>query len=235
MMERTEASRPVAVICGFGPGIGTSLATRLLAEGYAVAGLSRSGRSYQDSAGELMAIACDVGDAEAVEDAFSKIATELGAPEVMVHCAAQLVVGDFLDTAPSDFEEVWRNACLSAVLCTQRALPPMLRAKAGSIVFAGATASTRGGPKFSAFASAKFALRGLAQSLARAYGPQGVHVAHVVIDGVIWGERAEKSFGMQKEACMDPDDIAAVVMQLIGQNPSCWTHELDLRPSKESF
>ena len=94
---------------------------------------------------------------------------------------------------------------------------------------------SRPDPKSAAFASAKFALRGLAQSLARAYGPQGVHIAHVIIDGVIWGERAEKTFEMSENQCMQADAIADTYMTLIQQQPSSWTHELDLRPYKEQF
>ena len=99
----------------------------------------------------------------------------------------------------------------------------------------GATASIRGGAKFAAFASAKFALRGLAQSLAREFGPQGIHVAHVLIDGLIWGPPARDLHGAEQINCISPESIAKTYMGLIEQDSSCWTHEVDIRPYKESF
>jgi NAD(P)-dependent dehydrogenase (short-subunit alcohol dehydrogenase family) len=102
-------------------------------------------------------------------------------------------------------------------------------------VFTGATGSVRGGRRSAAFASAKFALRGLAQSLAREFGPAGVHVAHVVIDGLVWSERSRARFGAQQETSMDPRAIAAAYRHLVEQHPSAWTHELDLRPHQGRF
>jgi NAD(P)-dependent dehydrogenase (short-subunit alcohol dehydrogenase family) len=108
-------------------------------------------------------------------------------------------------------------------------------ASGGTVVFSGATASLRGGPRFAAFASSKFALRGLAQSLAREYGPQGIHVAHVIIDGLIWGPAARDQHKAQKAGCLSPDAIAETIMSLIAQPRQAWTHEIDLRPATETF
>ena len=110
----------------------------------------------------------------------------------------------------------------------------MLENGGGEIIFIGATASMKGNAGFSAFASAKFALRGLAQSLAREFAPQGVHVAHLVIDGVMWGERA-KNWGMTMEQCIKPKAVAETVLHLVQQDNSAWTFELDLRPDVENF
>jgi len=110
-----------------------------------------------------------------------------------------------------------------------------LQNNAGAIVVTGATASVKAGAKFSAFGSAKFALRGLVQSLAREYGPRGIHFAHIVIDGVIWSKKAEEQYAMEKQHCLLPDSIAENYIQLINQDRSAWTQELDLRPDVEVF
>src|SRR5690606_33183000 len=127
----------------------------------------------------------DVGDRAALAQAFGACTNRFGAPSLLIHNAAELSIRDFLELEPSDFERIWRTSCLGAVNSAQLVLPDMLKAGSGTMIFTGATASVKGGAKFSAFAAAKFALRGLAQSLARAYGPSGVHVAHVIVDGVI--------------------------------------------------
>ena len=111
----------------------------------------------------------------------------------------------------------------------------MLEQGNGSILFTGATASIRAGGNFAAFASAKFALRGLAQSLAREFDPQGIHVAHVIIDGLIWGQPAKHLHKAQEGDCLKPEAIAEVYLNIIEQDSSAWTHELDLRPHSESF
>jgi len=105
----------------------------------------------------------------------------------------------------------------------------------GTIIFTGATAGIRGGAKFSAFASAKFALRGLAQALAREFGPVGVHVAHLVLDGLIDEVQTERRFGTSSSARMSPQAIAQACLDLSAQHPSAWTHEMDLRPFSERF
>lgn len=225
----------VAAITGFAPGLSRVLAHRLLAQGYTVAGLSRSGKTLEDPSDGFRAFACDVTDSKAVADTFAAIRGEMGDPTLLIHNAARLVIRDFLDIDPGEFEQSWRVACFGGMLCARAVLPGMLEAGRGTLVFTGATASIKGGARFSAFASSKFALRGLAQSLARQYGPRGVHVVHTVIDGVIWGERAEHTFAMERGACMEPEHIADTYMQLIGQQPTSWTHEVDLRPANESF
>jgi len=111
----------------------------------------------------------------------------------------------------------------------------MVARKTGTIILTGATAGRRGGAKFAAFASAKFALRGLAQSLSREFGPQGVHVAHVVLDGLIDEAQTEQRLGPSKPTRMEPDAVARAYLNLATQHPSAWTHELDLRPFSERF
>jgi len=223
-----------AVITGFAPGLSERLAIGLIERGYKVAGLSRTCRFELDDKA-FHSFACDVGDGESVTRAFSQIRETLGHASVLIHNAASIHIGDFLDTEPEIFDRLWRVTCLGAVQTAQAVLPGMLELGGGTVIFSGATASVKGSAKFSAFAASKFALRGLSQSLARAYGKQGIHVVHTLLDGVIWGERAEKKFGMEPAKCMIPEDIAATYFQLIEQKPSAWTHELDLRPAVEVF
>jgi NADP-dependent 3-hydroxy acid dehydrogenase YdfG len=117
----------------------------------------------------------------------------------------------------------------------QAVLPQMVRQRSGAIVISGATASTRGAARFAAFASAKFALRGLAQSLAREYHSKGVHVAHVILDGLLRGSPSATRFGSDKDDGIDPNQVAETYRWLAEQEASSWTHELDLRPSSEKF
>lgn len=235
MSTKHDKDAPVAVITGFGEGLGSVLAKQLLDAGYTVVGLSRFDRSSQEGNQGFYAQSCDVAKRESVAETFAQIRSDYGSPRILVHNAAMLHIGDFLETEPDDFEQAWRTACYGAMLCAREVLPDMLDAGTGTMIFTGATASVRGGANFSAFASAKFALRGLAHSLARAYGPRGIHVVHALIDGVIWGDRAENRFCMEREQCMEPSEIADTYMHLIGQRPSSWTLEIDLRPSLETF
>jgi len=223
----------LAVITAYGPGLGESVAKGLLAQGSVVIGLSRSGDNSEH--GGVIHLGCDVSDADSVAKTFEYIRSEYGSPDILIHNAAALLLDDFLAINATDFERLWRTACLSAFLVTQELLPRMLENKCGTLIFTGATASVKAGASSSAFASAKFALRGLVQSLARAYGPQGIHVVHTVLDGVMWGQRAENKFKLSVADCMLADDVAESYLGLIAQKPNSWTHELDLRPFKEVF
>ena len=233
-MNQKSGSGSTAVITGYGPGLGMVLAERLQERGCRVAALSRSGNDT-GVGDDGIALSCDMADPDAVATAFATIRQKLGDPDILIHNAARLMIADFAETSPEDFETVWRVVCLGAMTASSEVLPAMSRNGTGTILFTGATASVKGGARFSAFASAKFALRGLAQSLARAYGPKGVHVAHTIIDGVIWGDRAEKSFGMDRTDCMEPEPIGKAYLSLIDQPRSAWTHEIDLRPFGEAF
>jgi len=230
----------LVIITGYGLGLGESLAQQLLEQGCTVVGLSRSGGGHNNSRdahqqSRIIHLACDVSDADSVSTTFKHIRDTYGAPDVLIHNAATLLLDDFLDINAPDFEGIWRTACLSAFLVTQELLPDMLDNQHGTLIYTGATASVKAGASSSAFASAKFALRGLAQSLARAYGPKGIHVVHTVLDGVIWGERAEETFKLSSTDCMKANDIVESYLGLITQKPSSWTHELDLRPFNETF
>ena len=235
----------VAVVAGAGPGLGSAVARLLSAQGWQVATLSRHAPAWpanaqpRGSPGRVTAVACDLTDADAVDRAMQQIEREMGAPSALIYNAAQLVRGEFLTLPAAAFEATWRVGVLGAVHCAQRVLPAMLNAARGTLIFTGATAAMRGGKGFSAFASAKFALRGLSQSLAREFGPQGVHVAHVVLDGAIGAGSGNANSGGQisteRTTFIDPDAIARTYLQLIEQPASCWTQEIDLRPHNERF
>ena len=140
-----------------------------------------------------------------------------------------------METAARDFEQAWRVACLGAMISVQTVIGHMSTRNDGTIILTGATAGLRGGANFSAFAAAKFALRGLAQSLAREFGPKGVHVGHVVLDGLIDEPQTDTRFGPSSSGRMDTKSIAQAYLDLAMQKPSAWTQEMDLRPFSEHF
>ena len=231
--------RPVLLIVGANEGLGASIARAFAADGYDVVGLARSdGAARQltepvEKAGRAYAhVTCDVTQPAQVAEALFPYADRIA---VIVHNAATLLIKPFTETSMAEFEQVWRTACLGGFVAAQAVLPHMLARQSGTIILSGATAALRGGAKFAAFASAKFALRGLAQSLAREYGPHGIHVAHVVIDGLIDSPQTDRRFGPADAARMDPDVIARAYLDLAHQHPSAWTQELDLRPFSGRF
>ncbi len=232
----------IAVVAGVGPCLGAALSKALVEAGYYVAALARTtrfGKNLQQelnqSGNNFNIFHCDVTDDNAVRETFDKISKQHGEISVFIHNTGNLLIKGLIETHPQEFEDMWRLTCLGAFHCSRYALAEMLKNNSGTIIFTGATAALRGGENFSAFASAKFALRGLAQSMAREYGPQGIHVAHVNIDGLLWGEQAEKRFGSKKELCLDPAAVAENYLFLINQHRSAWTQELDLRPDVEEY
>src|SRR5580765_4673690 len=234
----SDSERPVLLISGAGEGLAASIATTFAQSGYDVVGLARSDRAAQrltrlvrDAGATYVHAACDLTQPEQVGETLRPYVERIG---VLVHNAAAFVMKPFAETTPAEFEQAWRVANLGAFVVSQIVLPHMVARGAGTLIFTGATAALRGGAKFAAFASAKFALRGLAQALAREYGPQGVHVAHVVIDGMIDAATTDRLAGPGSQR-MDPAAIARAYLYLAGQHPSAWTHELDLRPSSERF
>ena len=177
----------------------------------------------------------DLSDADAVAPVISALIATHGPPKIVVHNTAELVIAPFAQTTMDDYQRTWASMVQTLVILGQCVLQPMVRGGGGSLIVSGATASLRGGARFSAFASAKFALRGLTQSLAREYQPAGIHVAHVILDGIIDSERSRQRHSLDPSKMMKPADIAEAYWQLAHQPPSTWTHELDLRPATEGF
>ena len=225
--------RRVTIVSGAGPGLGRTLVQAFAAQGYRAFGLSRTPLQECDEGATYHQV--DLTKRDQVGRTIEKIAQEFGPPAVLIHNPAQLIIKPFLETSPDEFEACWRSMQLSCVHVMQAVIPLMLENGGGSVIVSGATASIRGGARFSAFASAKFALRGLTQALAREFQSQGIHIAHVILDGIIDTEQSRKLHGLAPERMLNPEDIASAYLQLVEQPPSAWTHELDLRPSGEKF
>jgi NAD(P)-dependent dehydrogenase (short-subunit alcohol dehydrogenase family) len=230
---------PVCVITGVGPGNGAAFTRRFAGAGYRVAMLARSEdrlRDLEAAIPQAKGYAVDVADAASVQAGFARVRAELGAVDVLVHNAGSGAFGDFLHTPPEVFEYAWRVNALGLLLCGHAVVPDMLAAGHGAIIVTGATASLRGGANFAAFAPAKAAQRALAQSMARSLGPKGIHVALVVVDGVIDIPNTRSMFPNQPdEFYLKPDAIADTVLSLVQQDRSAWTFELDLRPFSETW
>ena len=225
------AHQPFALVAGAGPGLGQALMRRFIANGMTAVGLTRSGAPDSD----LDIRACDLADANAVKPLVSELISTYGAPNIVVHNPAHLVIWAFLELTESDFLDSWRAMTLSAVLLGRSTLQPMVRGGGGSFLVSGASASLRGGANFAAFTAAKFALRGLTQSFAREFQPAGIHVAHIIMDGIIDTAQSRALHKMDPLKMMSPDDIAETFWQIAQQPKSVWSHEIDLRPHSEAF
>lgn len=227
-------------------GLGAAAARVFAAAGFPVVIAGRSPDKLREAAESIAAVGqaphIEVGDVANAGDVRRFVASaESLAP---LHVAVQNAGGNrrapFLEVTPDVFEEHWRAHALAGFLLAQAVLPNMLARRFGTIIFTGATGSLRGSANFSPFAAAKAALRMTAQSVAREFGPQGIHVAHVIVDGVIDGDRARAAipdvdtrFG--EDGMLHPDEIAKMYLMLHRQQRSAWTHELDLRPWSERF
>ncbi len=237
------SAQRVAAVLGVGPGIGTAVAQRFGREGFAVALMARSAEALATAraaaakaGGRSVAIRTDATDPASVAAAFQHLRSELGMPEVFIYNAGAFHTAGILDLAPDLFEQSWKANCFGAFLAAQQVLPDMVQHQRGTIIFTGATASLRGSANFACLAVGKFGLRALAQSMAREFGPQGIHVAHVVIDGPVDTPRVRGFMPNRPvDTLLAPAAIAEVYWQLHTQPPSAWTHECDLRPSVEKF
>ena len=233
----------VAVVVGVGPGLGASVARRFAREGFAVALVARGKDKLEPVQGDIekaggsaLSVTADATDPASVSAAFSQIREQLGDPTVLVYNAGTFVFKGIVDTAPEEFETCWKANCMGGFLAAREVLPAMVEAGRGTILLTGATASLRGGGKFANLAVGKFGLRALAQSMAREFHPQGIHVAHVIVDGQIDGPKTRARGGDRPdETFLAPDSMADTYWHLHSQPPSTWTHELDLRPHVETF
>ena len=238
----------IAWIVGVGAsaGLGAAVARRFAKAGLTVALTGRNAervRSIVDeitaAGGQARALAGDVSSADDIHRLAGEVQA-LGQLLAAVFNVGNAVRGGPLELTPEQFESTWRGSTYAGFLFAREVLPQLLAGTGGSLLFTGATASIRGRGPFVAFAAAKAGLRSVAQSIAREYGPKGIHVAHVVIDGGIDGERLrtaapEYSARAGADGLLDPDAIAETYWQLHRQHRSAWTHELDLRPYKEPF
>ena len=174
--------------------------------------------------------------ANEIEAAFARIREQAGETDVLLYNAAMRPFGRLMETKPSTFENTWRVGAFGAFLCAQAVVPEMLARKSGVILFTGATAGVKPFPTSAAFGPAKFALRGLAQVMARDLGPQGIHVAYINVDGPIdMPFIRQMRPNIEQEDMLAPSAIAETYWHLAHQDRSAWTQELDVRPFKEKF
>jgi NAD(P)-dependent dehydrogenase (short-subunit alcohol dehydrogenase family) len=225
-----------ALIVGAGQGLSASLARLFRKEGLAVSVAARDIAKLASLCAETgaRAFACDAQDEAQVQRLFADIEHECPAPDVVIYNASARTRGPFVQLVPAEVQRALQVTAFGAFLVAQRAAQLMLPKKHGAILFTGASASVKGYAQSAPFAMGKFAMRGLAQSLARELSPQGIHVAHFVIDGGIRsaGRRDDPD---NPDALLDPDAIALTYLNILRQPRSAWTWEIELRPWVERF
>jgi NAD(P)-dependent dehydrogenase (short-subunit alcohol dehydrogenase family) len=228
----TAPTYRTALIVGAGSGLSTSLARAFAAAGMQVALAARSTDKLKDVADATGASvhACDAAKREQVDALFATV----GEPDVVVYNASYRTRGPLVELDPVEVEQTLRVSAFGGFLVGQAAARRMIPKQAGAIFFTGASASVKGYAQSAPFAMGKFALRGLAQSMARELSPIGIHVAHFVIDGGI--RSARRSDPPDKpDSFLDPDAIAATYLHVLQQPRSAWTWEVELRPYGERF
>jgi NAD(P)-dependent dehydrogenase (short-subunit alcohol dehydrogenase family) len=232
-------NQPVCVVVGVGVGNGAALARRFHQAGYAVALLARSGEVTAELAKELpgsRAYACDVTDEASVTRAFAAVASELGPVDTLVYNAGSGVWGSIETLSAKDFELSWRVNTFGAFIASKQVIGAMKAAGRGNIVFIGATASRRGNVKTAAFAPAKAAQRSLAESMARTLWPAGIHVAVVILDGVVDLPGTRRAMPDKPDGFfVKPADLAESVLQITKQPRSVWSFEVEARPFGETW
>ncbi|MDA3920046.1 MAG: SDR family NAD(P)-dependent oxidoreductase [Salinisphaera sp.] len=230
---------PVCAIPGAGPGNGLALARRFAAAGYLVALIGRSAgrlQTFADGIEGASAYPCDAADERQVAETFAAIESDLGPVDALLYNAGAAMFGNIDRIGAPDFEAAWRTNALGLFHCATAVVPGMRSAGKGHIVVTGATASKKGGANFAGFAAAKAAQYSLAQSLARQLGPEGIHVAIAIVDGVIDIPRTREMMpDKPDEYFLAPEAIAESIYQITCQPRSAWTFELDLRPFAEKW
>jgi NAD(P)-dependent dehydrogenase (short-subunit alcohol dehydrogenase family) len=232
----TDIPFSTALIVGAGPGVSASLARALSAAGLKVGLAARDIEKLAPLAAETGAktFEVDAADPAGVAELFADVDEQLGVPDVVVYNASARVRGRIADIDPEQVRRAIEVTAFGGFLVTQQAAIRMTPNGRGAILLTGATASIKGFPLSSSFAMGKFALRGLAQSAARELGPQGIHVAHFVIDGGI-RSATRPDPADRPDSFLDPDAIAESYLAVLRQPRSAWTWEIELRPWVENF
>lgn len=243
-------TNPVCLVVGAGDYIGAAIARRFAEGGFTVCLGRRNGeksadlvKEITDAGGTAHAYTLDAREESQIEERFAAIENDIGPLEVVISNPGGNVKFSIRDTTHRVFYKVWLMACLTGFLSGREAARYMVPRGKGTILFTGATASMRGGSGYAAFASAKFALRGLAQSMARELGPEGIHVAHLIIDAGVdtafvkerFRERGINPDELPEHTLMNPRSVGEAYWMLHKQTPDAWTHEMDLRPFREEF
>jgi NAD(P)-dependent dehydrogenase (short-subunit alcohol dehydrogenase family) len=230
-----------AVVAGVGPGLGASIARKFAAEGCAVGLLARSedylselAAEIEADGGDAVAVECDLADPADIAAAFMTVRDAFGPVDILVNHASAAPWKGLEAASADEFDRALDVGPRAALHCSQEAVADMRETDGdGTVIFTGATTSVRGRENAIGFSAAKFACRGMAESMARELGPEGIHVAHVVLDGQILP--ADGPGDRDAAAFLDPDEIAESYWHLVEQDRSAWTLELDLRPHVESF
>ena len=235
------------LVVGAGSGTGAEVAKRFAREGYVACVARRSAGALAELVAEIeaeggraRAFGLDATDEAAVASAFEQIEAEIGPVAVAVHNAAGFARSPIAETTVETYRSMWEIAALGGFIVGREAAKRMVPRGEGSILITGATASLKGSANFAAFAAAKFALRATAQSMARELGPKGIHVAHLIIDGIIDVPRSRAMMGEYLESlgadgALNPAHIAEAYWAVHSQPRDAWTFEMDLRPFKESW
>jgi NAD(P)-dependent dehydrogenase (short-subunit alcohol dehydrogenase family) len=231
----------IALIVGVGSGNSAAFARALAAENYKVVLAARNIDKLEALCAETdaHAISCDATSAESVASLFESMQQDVGTAEIVLYNPSAYTAGSITNLDPELVLDSIMQTAFGAFLVAQQAAVGMKQLGRGAIFFTGATASVKGFPNFAPFAMGKFALRGLAQSLARELGPENIHVAHFIIDGGIASpgrDLGSDDIGTNPDdAQLEPDAIAQTYMAILNQHRSAWTHEIDLRPWVEKF
>jgi NAD(P)-dependent dehydrogenase (short-subunit alcohol dehydrogenase family) len=231
-----DLKNKIALIVGAGSGLSASIARSLADAGMKVALAARSVDDLGPLAAKIGAttLTADASDRDAVKKLFAELADRQGDPYAVIYNASYRTRGPFVDLDAAEVEKSLAVSAFGGFLVAQEAARRMLPKGAGAIIFTGASASVKGYPQSAPFAMGKFALRGLAQSMARELAPQGIHVAHVVVDGGIRSPR-RRDAADRPDSTLDPDAIAASYLHLLQQDRSAWTWEIEVRPWVEKF
>lgn len=223
-----------ALIVGAGSGLSASVARATAADGYQVVLAARNIEKLESLCSEIdaEAISCDATSIESVRDLFVAMRDSVSAADFVLYNASAYTADSITGLDPERVRDSIMLTAFGAFLVAQHAVADMKELGGGALFFTGATASVKGFPNFAPFAMGKFALRGLTQSLARELGPQGIHVAHFIIDGGIASDRHPQT---DDHIMLEPDSIAETYMAVLKQHRSAWTQEIDLRPWVENF
>ena len=244
-----DFSKYSAIIIGAGDATGSAITKKFASNGYKVCPVRRPksldkvnklAEEINNSGGWAKGFGVDARNEDAIKDLFSEVEESIAPIDVVVFNPGANVFFPIEDTTSRVFKKVWEMAAFAGFLTGREGAKYMKKRNQGSIFFTGATASMRGSSGFSAFSSAKFALRAVAQSMARELGPEGIHVAHFVIDGAIDTQFIKELFPdiyalKEKDGILQPEAIADAYWFVHTQQRSAWTHELDLRPYMEKF
>ena len=229
----------ICIISGVGPGTGASTARRFAAAGYKVAMLARDEKRLSTLEKEIpnaRAFPCDVSNQSSVEKTVEKITLEMGRPEVLIHNAVRGTFGTFLEIEPEDLRQNFDINTMGLLYLSRAVTPMMLERGKGVIIASGNTAALRGKPRFAGFAPTKAAQRILCESMAREIGPQGIHVAYIIIDAVIDLEWTREMMGNKPDDFfIQPDAIADTIYGVSQQDRSAWSFNVEVRPFGEEW